>query len=58
MAKSIKIFEEQVDSMVKFVNFQEPWSHSYELFYDPIHLNPLGQKQITAELISFLKQNN
>lgn len=55
---TIKIIEDQVGGLVEFVNFQEPWSHNYELFYDPIHLNPEGQKQITAELISFLKQNN
>lgn len=56
--KTIKIFEAQTDDHLVFVNFQEPWSHNYNLFYDPIHLNPRGQKQITEELITFLKLNN
>lgn len=53
--ETIKLFEEQTDDYVTFVNFQEPYSHNYDLFYDPIHLNPKGQKQITEELITFLK---
>ncbi|MFK7833716.1 MAG: hypothetical protein AB8B52_10600 [Winogradskyella sp.] len=56
--KTIEIFENQTDDKVTFVNFQEPWSNRYDLFYDPIHLNPEGQKQITKELITFLKLNN
>ena len=55
--KTIIIFENQTDDQVVFVNFQEPWSHYYNLFYDPIHLNPKGQQQITEELITFLKLN-
>jgi len=56
--KTIKIFRDQVSDKVEFVNLQEPWSNRYDLFYDPIHLNPKGQKQITAELIKYLKPNN
>lgn len=40
---------------VEFLNLQEPWSHNYKLFYDPIHLNPEGQAVITDELIRYLK---
>jgi len=56
--KTIKIFRDQVSDKVEFVNLQEPWSNRHELFYDPIHLNPKGQKQITAELIKYIKPNN
>ncbi|QWX84358.1 hypothetical protein H0I23_01525 [Cellulophaga sp. HaHaR_3_176] len=42
---------------INFVNFQEPWSHNYDLFYDPIHMNPEGQKVVTKELIKYLKSS-
>lgn len=40
---------------VDFVNFLEPFSHQYDLFFDPIHLNPKGQERVTEKLISHLK---
>lgn len=40
---------------VEFVNFLEPFSHQYDLFFDPIHLNPKGQNKVTKELISHIK---
>ena len=55
--KTIRIFKDQEGENVEFINFQEPWSHRYDLFYDPIHLNPEGQKIITHELIKILKKN-
>ncbi|WP_010520646.1 hypothetical protein [Aquimarina agarivorans] len=39
-----------------FLNLQEPWSHKYDLFYDGIHLNPEGQKVITAEIVTYLNR--
>ncbi|WP_400076790.1 hypothetical protein [Winogradskyella sp. R77965] len=54
---TIKIFEDLTNDTVKFLNLQEPWSKRYDLFYDPIHLNPEGQRQITKELVKFLKSN-
>ncbi|WP_299361305.1 hypothetical protein [Winogradskyella sp.] len=53
--ETIQIFKSQTNGDITFLNFQEPWSHRYELFFDPIHLNPQGQKKITDQLISFLK---
>ncbi|WP_417613377.1 hypothetical protein [Owenweeksia hongkongensis] len=55
--ETISIFEGYTDDQVEFVNLQETWSHNYSLFYDPIHLNPKGQEQITEELITYLKLN-
>ena len=52
--ETIEIFEELNDENITFLNLQNPWSSKYELFYDPIHLNPKGQKEITNELITFL----
>ncbi len=43
---------------VRFLNMQEPWSHKYHLFYDAIHLNPMGQKEITEEVIQYLNDTN
>ena len=53
--QTLKIFEDLTNDQVKFVDFQEPWSHRYDLFFDPIHLNPKGQFLITEKLIEFLK---
>ncbi len=30
-------------------------SHRYELFFDPIHFNPIGLSTITEKLIEYLK---
>lgn len=48
-------FEHQFQN-IKFINFLEPFSHQYDLFFDPIHLNPKGQRVITNKLISRLKK--
>lgn len=53
--ETMTIFENVVDDDVTFLNLQEPWSSKYELFYDPIHLNPKGQQEITGVLINYLK---
>lgn len=42
-------------SNVKILNYIEPYSHDYTLFYDPIHMNPKGQKIITLKLVDDLK---
>ena len=52
---TFRIFKNLTNDQVEFVDFQEPWSHRYDLFFDPIHLNPLGQSTITKELIEYLK---
>lgn len=41
--------------IVKVLNYIEPYSHDYTLFYDPIHMNPKGQKTITLQLANDLK---
>ena len=53
--ETMAIFENVVDEDVAFLDLQEPWSSKYELFYDPIHLNPKGQEVITGALIDYLK---
>lgn len=56
--ETIQIFnqlEQDYDNVV-FLNFLEPFSHKHELFYDPIHLNPKGQKVVTNQLIKELKR--
>lgn len=40
---------------VSILNYLEPYSHDYSLFFDPIHMNPEGQKTITMQLIKDLK---
>ena len=52
---TFRIFKNLTNDQVEFVDFQEPWSHRYDLFFDPIHLNPKGQSLITEELLKFLK---
>ena len=56
--ETIAVFKGMESKHIRFLNFQEPWSHDYSLFYDPIHLNPEGQKRITEELIRALRKAN
>lgn len=44
------------DGGVTFLNYNLEFDHRHELFYDPIHLNPKGQKQVTARLAADLKR--
>jgi hypothetical protein len=44
------------DSGVTFLNYNPAFAHRHDLFYDPIHLNPEGQKQVTARLAGDLKR--
>jgi hypothetical protein len=41
---------------VMFLNYLEPYEHNHSLFYDPIHLNPEGQLEITNQLVKDLKK--
>lgn len=52
--RTMNILRNLTSDSVYFVDFQEPWSHRYDLFYDPIHLNPIGQSMVTNELIKYL----
>jgi hypothetical protein len=54
--ETINIFKSFETDKVRFINFQNEWSDHYDMFYDPIHLNPKGQKVITKELINILKR--
>ncbi len=58
--RTIAIFEKIAaeNKGITFLNWQSPWSENYELFYDPIHLNPKGQRVVTDSLITYLKQRN
>ena len=41
---------------VVFLNYNPKFSNKYMLFYDPIHLNPEGQKVVTETLIADIEQ--
>jgi len=43
--------------LATFADFNPELSNRYELFADPIHLNPLGQKVVTDKLIVWLLNN-
>jgi len=36
---------------ISFLNYNELFSHQHDLFFDPVHLNPKGQKVVTEKLI-------
>jgi hypothetical protein len=40
---------------VYFLNYNDEFAKRYELFYDPVHLNPKGNKVVTERLIQDLK---
>lgn len=40
---------------VRVLNYLEPFSHNYDLFFDPIHMNPKGQKKVTLKLIADMR---
>lgn len=42
-------------SNVTLLNYNEPFSHDYTLFYDPIHMNPKGQHEVTMQLVKDLQ---
>ena len=54
--KVIAIFQSYADlnDNVEYWDFNPEYESDYSLFYDPIHLNPEGQKKITSELITKL----
>jgi len=41
---------------VTFLDYNPVFSHRHELFYDPIHLNPQGQRLVTERLAQDLKR--
>lgn len=53
--ETLAVLRSVVSKQVHFINLQEPWSHDYSLFYDPIHLNPKGQALISKVLVAQLK---
>ena len=55
--ETIKIFERLESENVRFINLHDPWSTRYDLFFDPIHLNPKGQSIITDELLECISYN-
>ena len=57
--RSIQFFQSmeiKFDNVI-FLNYLEPYAHNHNLFYDPIHLNPEGQLEITYQLIKDLKKH-
>ena len=55
--ETLKIFNnlEKEFSNLTILNYLESYSHDYSLFFDPIHMNPKGQKRLTSQLIKDLK---
>lgn len=55
--ETLEIIEnfEQEFSNVRVLNYLEPFSHDYSLFFDHIHLNPKGQDLVTKQLLKDLK---
>lgn len=55
--ESIAIFEELDSSHehVTFLDYNDFYSHNHDLFFDPIHMNPKGQLEVTKRLIKDLK---
>lgn len=43
---------------VYFINYNDKFENDYDLFYDPIHLNPKGNKIVTQQLIDDFKNYN
>ncbi|MDT8301698.1 MAG: SGNH/GDSL hydrolase family protein, partial [Sedimentisphaerales bacterium] len=42
-------------NQVTFLDYSSFYCQQYELFYDPIHLNPQGQRLVTEKLAQDLK---
>lgn len=40
---------------IQYLEFIDGWEMKYNYFFDPIHLNPLGQKAFTDSLMRYLK---
>lgn len=56
--KIISYFRAKADSssLIYYWDFNPQYSTQYELFFDPIHLNPLGQRVITKQIIDRITQ--
>ena len=44
------------DSGITFLDYNPAFASRYELFYDPIHLNREGQKKVTEQALTDLRQ--
>lgn len=53
-----KFFQEldQSSSEINYLEYLKDWDHRYELFFDPIHLNPEGQQALTNAILRDLKK--
>lgn len=45
---------EKIDTLIRFIDYRPDYQDEYSLFFDPIHLNVYGQKEITHRLIDNL----
>ncbi|MFC1828169.1 hypothetical protein ACFL0O_00985 [Thermodesulfobacteriota bacterium] len=56
--EAIKRFEAyaEKDNRITFLDYNPEFSHRHDLFYDPIHINPTGQKIITGRLSKDLQK--
>lgn len=43
------------DTSINLIEYLDPWSSDYSMFFDPIHLNPTGQKEITDSLSIYIR---
>jgi hypothetical protein len=48
---------EQKNDFVTYFEYLENWESRYDLFFDPIHLNPEGQHLLTNEFLNDLEKN-
>ena len=53
MIDYFKKLDEQNDS-IAYLDFNPRYSDQYDLFFDPIHVNPEGQKVLSREIDNFL----
>ena len=42
-------------SLIEYIDLNPMFATNYEIFFDPIHVNPKGQKAITEAVITYLK---
>lgn len=57
--QAISYFKEKTNNrLIEYWDYNPEYSNQYNLFFDPIHLNPIGQKVITDQIIQDFKAIN
>ena len=57
--KVIDYFKEldERSKLIYYLDFNPQYEDQYDMFFDPIHINPTGQKKISGDINSFLLKN-